>query len=72
MGGTKRAETNGPAALVYLCDFCHRTVERDREEARAHGYLVRQSHDPAAVPVRYRGAPVLLHPDGTLTPTEDR
>jgi 5-methylcytosine-specific restriction enzyme A len=72
MGGTKRADSNGPAALLYLCDGCHRGTESYRALAFADGLLVRQSHDPAAVPVRYRGSPVLLHPDGTVTPTEDR
>jgi 5-methylcytosine-specific restriction enzyme A len=72
MGSTRRPESNGPANLLLLCDACHRGVESYRALALADGLLVRQSHDPAAVPVRYRGAPVLLHPDGTLTPTEDR
>ncbi len=66
MGGTRRPESNRPSALLDLCHLCHDAVERNREWARDHGYLVRQEHDPAAVPVKLCGRLVLLDDAGGL------
>jgi 5-methylcytosine-specific restriction protein A len=51
MGGSRLADTNALPNLLLLDDDCHRYVEANREEALAHGYLVPQGKDPAAVPV---------------------
>lgn len=69
MGGTSRKDTNSPAALLYLCASCHARTESRRAEALDRGLLVRQTQDPAAVPVLYRSVWVLLRPDGTTERT---
>ncbi|MFI7073621.1 hypothetical protein [Micromonospora sediminicola] len=69
-GGTRRADTNGPQSLIVLCGSattgCHDYVERHRVEAREFGWAVRQSDDPAQVPVLHaaHGGWVLLAADG--------
>ncbi|MEU8334856.1 hypothetical protein [Micromonospora tulbaghiae] len=72
-GGTRRADTNGPQSLIVLCGSattgCHDHVERNRVEARGFGWAVRQSDDPAVVPVRHAvHGLVLLSADGSFTP----
>ncbi|MFJ1539349.1 hypothetical protein ACIODS_12470 [Micromonospora chalcea] len=72
-GGTRRADTNMPQSLIVLCGSattgCHDHVERNRVEARGFGWAVRQSDDPAVVPVRHAvHGLVLLAADGSFTP----
>lgn len=56
-GGSRRADTNLPANLVTLCghatssDGCHYWAEKNRDDARSVGLLVRQGARPASVPV---------------------
>ena len=72
MGGSRRADVHAPYALLLLCGSgttgCHGRVESNREAAYAAGTLVRQSADPATVPVivwAYAAAGrVLLTADG--------
>lgn len=65
LGGTSRGDTNLPQNLLLLCPPHHLEVERHRDHARAVGWLVPQSADPATVPVLVqRDRWVLLTPDG--------
>lgn len=72
-GGTRREDTNSPAALILLCGSattgCHLHVESHRVEAREFGWAVRQSDDPASMPVLHavHGGWVLLTPAGQVT-----
>lgn len=53
MGGTRRGEViNGLANLVLICHACHRSIESDREQAVADGWLIRDDVLPADQPVR--------------------
>ena len=70
MGGTRRPESNLPSAILDLCHLCHEAIERNREWAREHGYLVRQEQDPATTPVRLCGRWVLLEDSGGLSEIE--
>lgn len=69
-GGTKREDTNLPSNAGLLCGDCHRWVESHRTDALNEGWLVRQHHTPADIPVQYRGTPVWLDDFGNLTPVE--
>lgn len=65
MGGStdpmSRNVTNG----LLTCIPCHARIESEREWALDRGFLVRQGHNPASVPVRLWNAhPVLLTHDG--------
>ena len=70
MGGTKRESTNTPSAGLWLCRSCHTYIETNRAEALACGRLVRQTDEPADVPVLYRGTWVLLDDLGGLRDVE--
>lgn len=62
-GGSTAAATHEASNLVLVCVDCHRWAESNRAEALRVGWLVRQSADPAAVPVPVFGAGVVfLHP----------
>lgn len=65
-GGTKRESTNLPSNGLYLCRDCHSFCELKRDEARKCGWLLRQTQDPATVPVFYRGTWVVLDDLGNL------
>ncbi|MEV1013719.1 hypothetical protein AB0I89_23500 [Micromonospora sp. NPDC049801] len=71
-GGTRRADANSPAALIVLCGSattgCHFHVESHRAEAREFGWAVRQSDDPAVMPVLHaaHGGWVMLTPAGSV------
>ncbi len=68
MGGTSKESINYLSNLLLLCESCHLRVESHRTDALDRGLLVSQhAADPAAVPVAYRGAVVLLGNDGTVT-----
>lgn len=73
-GGSRRADTNLLTNLLLVCGSgvtgCHGFIESNRTWAYAHGYLVRQDHDPETTPVVYRGSLVFLNTDGTLTPID--
>lgn len=64
MGGSKRRDTNQASNCLLLCGMDHLFVEAHRDVAIAKGWLVRQSKDPLATPVLYRGEWVLLDNDG--------
>lgn len=74
MGGTRRASTNTPAALVVLCGSgttgCHGWVESHPSEAERAGYRVRQVAEPRDVPIIWHGCFVLLDDLGGVTPVE--
>jgi hypothetical protein len=79
MGGSSRSGINGPQNLVLLhgsgSSSCHGLTERNRAEAYANGWLVRQAQDPAEVPVKHAvHGWVLLTNIGTtsaVSPTQD-
>lgn len=54
-GGTRRPDTNQPQALILLCGSattgCHLHVESFRAEARRFGWAIRQTDNPATMPV---------------------
>lgn len=69
-GGTSDTRIGyGLANLILLDRACHERAEANFEESRARGLRVRQSEDPALVPVQapYRDAPVWLTHRGTIT-----
>lgn len=66
IGGTRREDTNGQANLILLCAGCHAKVESQRQWAITRGLLVSQYQTPAEVSLRWHGAWVLLHDDGTI------
>lgn len=59
-GGTRRPDTNLPSNALCACDSCHRRIESLRDDARAAGWLVAQTADPAKIAVLYRGKKVML------------
>jgi 5-methylcytosine-specific restriction protein A len=68
-GGTSDPAVNAVSNLVAVCGsgvtFCHGEIESRRSEAYADGWLLHAGQDPAEVPVRLRGGPlVLLTVDG--------
>lgn len=67
MGGTKREESNMPAAALAACRDCHRYIEEHRDEALQNGWLVPQHHTPSEIPVLYRHRWMLLGDDGTVS-----
>lgn len=70
MGGTSDPAVNSPANLVAICAYCHLAIELGRTDAFLDGWLVRNSEDPAEIPVRYRGRFVQLTGNGdVITPT---
>ena len=72
MGGTRREDTNGLAAIVHLCANCHAYIESNREWAYGHGWLVRQWADPAYQPVRMQGSWIRLSETYTLVDVDWR
>jgi hypothetical protein len=66
MGSTKRPETNQPSNGLHLCGACHGFIESHRAEALEHGWLVRQHHQPAEIPVLYRGTLIYLDDLGNM------
>jgi 5-methylcytosine-specific restriction protein A len=54
MGGSRAWETNSAANALHLCRRCHLYIESNRRTALEYGFLVRQNHDPRAVPVWWR------------------
>lgn len=70
-GGSKDPATGKASNCLAVCTPCHDHLETaERAESRDRGWIVRQGHDPAQVPVfRYRRW-VLLDDGGGLTPVE--
>lgn len=71
MSGTRRPETNYASNGALLCGQCHRVVESHRSKAFDDGWLVRQSHNPAEIPVLRRGVLVRLDVEGGFTEVEN-
>lgn len=70
MGGSSREDTNLPANALHCCLMCHVHIGANPAQAYGMGWLVRQSADPALVPVLYRSEWVRLDNLGDLTPME--
>ena len=65
MGSTRRPESNMAANGLAVCAADHLMIESNRELALDRGWLVRQGHDPAEVPMLRHGADwVLLQENG--------
>lgn len=69
MGGTTDPSVNTVPNLAILCGSgttgCHGEIESRRSDAYADGWLLHAGQDPAEVPVRLRGGPmVMLTSDG--------
>lgn len=67
MGGTVRPDANLASNLLVLCGTgttgCHGWTEARRAEAFEEGLLIRQTDDPATVPVLLERGWVLLTDD---------
>lgn len=67
-GGSKDPITDSVVNLLMLCGSgttgCHQYVESNRALAYENGWLVRQGHNPEAIPVRLLEL-VYLAPDGS-------
>jgi hypothetical protein len=74
MGGSSDAAAHTPQNVVHVCGRdnrtgCHGDIHQNPEQAREHGWLVRQGADPAKVPVLlWDGRPVLLDAAGGYEP----
>lgn len=66
MGGSSREDTNTAANALFTCVACHSEIEANRAAALMYGWLVRQGHDPADVPVMVRGVWVMLDDQGGI------
>jgi hypothetical protein len=55
MGGSRREDTNRASNGLGLCSGCHSMVERHRDVAEMHGWIVKQGNDPLQRKVSYRG-----------------
>lgn len=69
MGGTTDPTVNTVPNLAILCGSgttgCHGEIESHRNDAYADGWLLHAGQNPAEVPVRLRGGPmVMLTSDG--------
>lgn len=58
----------GKPNCLALCGMDHHRVESHRALAYDNGWLVRQSHNPAEIPVLRRGQLVLLDDEGSFQP----
>lgn len=68
MGGTTREDTNSVSNGLWVCALCHHRIESHRALSYENGWLVRQSADPASVPVLRRERWVLLDGSGGVEP----
>lgn len=71
-GGSRRPDTNSVQNGIALCGSatsvggCHAHVESRREEAREHGWAIRQTDDPLLMPVtHWLHGVVYLHSNGS-------
>lgn len=67
MGGSKLDDTNTASNALLLCGDCHADIESNRDTAINRGWLVPQHHNPADIPVFYRGTWVYLDDLGGLS-----
>ena len=65
-GGSKAADTNTASNAIAVHPDCHDWIESNREDALHYGWLVRQGHNPAEMPVWIGWRWVLLCDDGTV------
>lgn len=66
MGGSKAVDTNTASNALALCNWCHRWIEANRDNALKGGWLVPQRLNPAHVVVLRAGRWVHLNDDGTI------
>ncbi|GAB2859260.1 hypothetical protein GCM10022221_68540 [Actinocorallia aurea] len=72
MGGSSDPAINSPANLITVCGSgttgCHGEIERNREWAQDHGWIVPRGMSPAASPIVLFGCPgrFLLLSDGGI------
>jgi len=57
----RRFGDHSPINLLHLCRHCHNEIHRHVAWSYDHGFLVRQSDDPAFIPV-LSGSPQLPYP----------
>lgn len=72
MGGTKNPESRSPANGLLVHFRCHHRIEMNRADALTNGWLVRQSDDSTAVPVRLHYGMVLLKDDGSFDVLDEK
>lgn len=65
MGSTKRPETNAVSNGLWVCAMCHHRIHSHPQQSYENGWLVKQSADPALIPVLRRERWVLLQDDGS-------
>lgn len=65
-GGTRRDWIGLPSNALDVCRSDHNLIESRRALARLMGWLVPEGHNPADIPVLYRGHWVHLTEDGQL------
>ena len=75
MGGRDSHEwwINDHSNLLTLCQDCHRWIEKHRDEAKVHGWLLKLEYgqEPSDVLVHYYDGQVYrLHGDFFLTPVD--
>lgn len=71
LGGSRSPATGQASNALNVCIHCHNHLETaERAEARDRGWLVRQGHCPAEVPVFRYGRWVLLDDEGGIAPVE--
>lgn len=70
-GGTRREWIGLPSNCLDVCRSDHNLIESRRQLARVMGWLVPEGHDPADVPVLYRGRWLFLGSDGGLQPIQE-
>ena len=63
MGGTWRPESQWASNALHVCLRCHLKIHAMPTWSRTHGFLVRQSDDPAATPVWWRCSQRILLDD---------
>ena len=53
--------------IIAVCAADHSRFHREVAEAQSQGWIVRSTHDPAEVPMKYRGMTSLLDAEGGVT-----
>lgn len=70
LGGSKNPATGQASNALAVCVVCHSHAESHRSDALDRGWIVRQGHAPAEVPVFRYGRWVLLDDEGGIAPVE--
>lgn len=70
LGGSKNPATGQASNALAVCVPCHAHAESHRADALDRGWIVRQGHCPAEVPVFRYGRWVLLDDEGGIRPVE--